>query len=235
MQKTINTPTPQEDLWKREPHSHALSSKKNAKHPTATGDFTELLTELTFAAKTISREVNKAGLADVLGLTGRTNIHGETVQKLDELSNTIIIQAVDHTGHLAGMASEEMDDIYHIPDRHPLGKYKIMSTTSKAWARTRRVTLDLWLQIFIAICSKVAFFFIPVIHLLPKASYASCMKRLLWPLLQNKQAAPPPMATNGSSTYSPKTFISESHFSSAVLTMLLQLHNTFKTTVNPLL
>lgn len=97
--------------------------EEERRYPTATGEFTELLTELTFAAKTISREVNKAGLADVLGLTGRTNIHGETVQKLDELANTIIIHAVDHTGHLAGLASEEMEDIYHIPERHPLGNY----------------------------------------------------------------------------------------------------------------
>ena len=49
--------------------------------PKATGDFTGLLWDLTLAAKTISREVNKAGLAEILGLTGEVNIHGEAVKK----------------------------------------------------------------------------------------------------------------------------------------------------------
>ena len=86
-------------------------------------EFTELLAELTVAGKIIAREVNKAGLAVTMGLTGRTNVHGEAVQKLDEFANTTIIKTTDHTGHLAGMASEEMEDIYHIPDKHPRGDY----------------------------------------------------------------------------------------------------------------
>ena len=92
-------------------------------HPENTVDFTELLSELTTAAKIIAREVNKAGLAEILGITGRINVHGEAVQKLDEFANATIIRTVDHTGHLAGLASEEMEDIYHIPEKHPLGKY----------------------------------------------------------------------------------------------------------------
>ena len=86
-------------------------------------EFTELLAELTVAGKIIAREVNKAGLAVTMGLTGRTNVHGEEVQKLDEFANATIIKTTDHTGHLAGMASEEMEDIYHIPDKHPRGDY----------------------------------------------------------------------------------------------------------------
>ncbi len=85
--------------------------------------FTELLSELTVAGKIIAREVNKAGLAVTMGLTGRTNVHGEQVQKLDEFANATIIKTTDHTGHLAGMASEEMEDIYHIPDKHPRGNF----------------------------------------------------------------------------------------------------------------
>ena len=95
-------------------------------HPKATGAFSGLLTELTTAAKIISREVNKAGLAQLLGITGRQNVHGEEVQKLDEFANTTIIRTVDHLGHLAGMASEEMEDIYQIPDKHPLGNYILL-------------------------------------------------------------------------------------------------------------
>lgn len=97
--------------------------EEQRKYPGATGDFTELFSELTTAAKIISREVNMAGLADILGITGRQNVHGEEVQKLDEFANQTIIHTVNHTGHLAGIASEEMTNIYHIPDKHPRGKY----------------------------------------------------------------------------------------------------------------
>ena len=97
--------------------------EEERQHPEATGEFTGLLTDLASAAKIISRDVNKAGLAEVMGITGRTNVHGEEVQKLDEFANTLIIHTTDRTGHLAGMASEEMDDIYPIPDKHPRGNY----------------------------------------------------------------------------------------------------------------
>ena len=97
--------------------------EEERQHPEATGEFTGLLTDLTSAAKIISRDVNKAGLAEVMGLTGRTNIHGEAVQKLDEFANATVIRTTDHTGRLAGMASEEMDDIYPIPEKHPRGNY----------------------------------------------------------------------------------------------------------------
>jgi fructose-1,6-bisphosphatase I len=59
-------------------------------HPEATGDLSGLLNELIVAAKTISAEVNMAGLADVLGMSGKVNIQGEEVQKLDEFSNNTI-------------------------------------------------------------------------------------------------------------------------------------------------
>ena len=91
--------------------------------PGVSGRFTALLEEITIAAKIIGREVNKAGLAQTMGLTGRTNVHGEEVQRLDEFANITIIQALDHTGLLAAMASEEMDDFFPIPDRHERGPY----------------------------------------------------------------------------------------------------------------
>ena len=58
-----------------------------------------------------------------MGITGRTNVHGEEVQRLDEFANSLVIHTTDHTGRLAGLASEEMDDIYPIPDKHPRGNY----------------------------------------------------------------------------------------------------------------
>jgi len=94
--------------------------------PKATGDFTGLLWDLTIAAKTISREVNKAGLADILGLTGETNIHGDVVKKLDIYANERICNAMDHGGHLCIMASEENEDVIPIPDEFPKGKYVLL-------------------------------------------------------------------------------------------------------------
>jgi len=93
------------------------------KYPAATGDFTSLLVQITTAAKIISREVNKAGLIDILGYQGVTNVHGEAVQKLDQFANDTFLRTLCHTGHLIGIASEEMEGIYQIPDMFPKGKY----------------------------------------------------------------------------------------------------------------
>lgn len=92
-------------------------------YPDATGQFTSLLLELTIAAKLISREVNKAGLVDVLGGTGKTNVQGEAVMKLDDFANDVMVKVLDHTGHLCIMASEEMADPIPIPQQFRKGPY----------------------------------------------------------------------------------------------------------------
>ncbi|MEE9614698.1 MAG: class 1 fructose-bisphosphatase [Thermodesulfobacteriota bacterium] len=94
--------------------------------PGSTGDFTGLFSELVLAGKIISREVNKAGLINILGATGHTNVQGEEVQKLDDYANARVVQTMEHGGHLAGMASEEVDDVIEIPDRFPRGKYLLL-------------------------------------------------------------------------------------------------------------
>jgi fructose-1,6-bisphosphatase I len=94
--------------------------------PDATGAFTSLLHDIAFAAKVIGREVNKAGLVDILGATGTENVHGENVQKLDEFANQVIYRALDHTGLVACMASEENDDFIPIPDKFPAGDYVVI-------------------------------------------------------------------------------------------------------------
>ncbi len=86
-------------------------------------EFTQLLAELTVAGKIIAREVNKAGLAVTMGLTGRVNVHGEEVQKLDEFANATILKTTEHTGFLLSMVSEEMEDIYHVAEKHLRGNY----------------------------------------------------------------------------------------------------------------
>lgn len=95
-------------------------------YPKATGDFTGLLWDLTIAAKTISREVNKAGLAEILGLAGEVNVHGEDVKKLDVYANERIRKSMEHGGHLCLMASEENEDVIPIPDEFPKGKYVLL-------------------------------------------------------------------------------------------------------------
>lgn len=89
----------------------------------ASGDFTGLLSDIMFACKKIAHAVNKGDLIGVLGSAGSENVQGETQKKLDVITNEIFIKATEWSGHLAAMASEEMDDIYPIPARYPRGKY----------------------------------------------------------------------------------------------------------------
>lgn len=100
-------------------------SESESLHPSATGEFSRLLRDLTLAIRIISRTVRSAGLVDVLGATTHHNIHGENVQKLDVYANDTIYRALDHGGHLCAMASEESGGIIPIPDEFPLGKYVI--------------------------------------------------------------------------------------------------------------
>ena len=95
-------------------------------HPGASGRFSALLYDIALAAKIISREVNMAGLIDVLGATGDTNVQGERVQNLDAFAQEVIVKAMDHAGHLCCMVSEESDDIIPIPKRFELGNYVLL-------------------------------------------------------------------------------------------------------------
>jgi fructose-1,6-bisphosphatase I len=95
-------------------------------HPEASGDFTALLTTLTLAAKVISREVRRAGLAKILGNTGDINATGDAVTKLDVFSQETMCRVMGHNGHLCVMASEESEDIIPIPSGSKRGKYVLM-------------------------------------------------------------------------------------------------------------
>ncbi len=96
------------------------------RYPQARGALSSILYDLTLAAKLISREVNKAGLVDILGKTGHENIHGEEVRKLDDYANEVIFRALDHTGLLCLMASEEEDEVILIPERFDVGDYVLL-------------------------------------------------------------------------------------------------------------
>ncbi|MCX6138385.1 MAG: class 1 fructose-bisphosphatase [Ignavibacteriales bacterium] len=103
---------------------HIIENER--KHPGATGNFSAVLRDLTLAIKIIWREVSKAGLVNILGLTGNENVHGEAVKKLDIFADKTIFKAMDHVGHLSVMASEENVDVLQIPEIYPRGKYVLL-------------------------------------------------------------------------------------------------------------
>jgi fructose-1,6-bisphosphatase I len=70
--------------------------------------------------------VNKGALGDVLGTAGSENVQGEVQKKLDIIANEVLIEANEWGGHLAAMASEEMDDVHLVPNRYPQGEYLLL-------------------------------------------------------------------------------------------------------------
>lgn len=95
-------------------------------HPEATGEFTFLLHDLTFAIRLIEKEIRRAGLTDILGMTENINIHGEGVKKLDQYAYEVIYKAMDHNGNLCVMACEESEELMKIPKQYPKGKYVLV-------------------------------------------------------------------------------------------------------------
>src|ERR1700688_133534 len=78
--------------------------------PDATGELSNLLRDIALAAKRVNVEVNKAGLEDILGVTGKINVQGEDVQQLDEFANAEFMAVLRRGISCAGIASEELDD-----------------------------------------------------------------------------------------------------------------------------
>ncbi|NUP85735.1 MAG: class 1 fructose-bisphosphatase [Burkholderiaceae bacterium] len=85
-----------------------------------------LLEIVARACKTIAIAVNKGALGEVLGSAGTENVQGEVQKKLDVISNEVLIEANEWGGHLAAMASEEMDSIHVVPNRYPQGEYLLL-------------------------------------------------------------------------------------------------------------
>lgn len=80
----------------------------------ASGELSKILSSIKLASKIVNREVNKAGLADILGASGSENIQGETQQKLDVFANDVFIKALTSRGVVCGIGSEENDDFISI-------------------------------------------------------------------------------------------------------------------------
>ena len=85
-----------------------------------------LLEVVARACKSISHAVNKGALGGVLGSADSENVQGEVQKKLDIIANEVLIEANEWGGHLAAMASEEMDSIYVVPNRYPQGEYLLL-------------------------------------------------------------------------------------------------------------
>jgi fructose-1,6-bisphosphatase I len=90
------------------------------------GDLRLLLEVVARACKSISQAVNKGDLGGILGAADTENVQGEVQKQLDIIANEVLIEANEWGGHLAAMASEEMDSIYVVPNRFPQGEYLLM-------------------------------------------------------------------------------------------------------------
>jgi fructose-1,6-bisphosphatase I len=105
---------------------HILEEQRR-NFPTASGEFSWLLSGITLATKIIAAAVRRAGITDnVLGSTGQQNIQGETVQKLDSLSNDTLLQFLGNRGNVAIMASEENEEPVVVERDRRHGKYVVV-------------------------------------------------------------------------------------------------------------
>lgn len=97
------------------------------KFPYATGELSQLLSSIRLASKVVNREINKAGLADILGHAGSENIQGENQMKLDVFANDTFIRTLRSMGEVCGVASEELEDYISFDDNmHSSSKYIVL-------------------------------------------------------------------------------------------------------------
>jgi len=100
--------------------------EKQRVHDRIPADLRLLLEVVARACKSISHAVTKGALGEVLGSAGTDNVQGEVQKKLDIIANEVLIEANEWGGHLAAMASEEMEGIYVVPNRYPQGEYLLL-------------------------------------------------------------------------------------------------------------
>jgi len=95
--------------------------------PYAKGELSALLSSIRLAGKMVNQEINKAGLANILGAAGDENVQGEEQQKLDVLANELFISTLKNRGDICGIASEEMEDFIGFNDEiHRDSKYVVL-------------------------------------------------------------------------------------------------------------
>lgn len=97
-------------------------NNKQSQFPFATGELSQLLRDIALAGKIINRDVNKAGLSDIAGGHGSTNVQGEAQQKLDVIADQRFVRALTNGGEVCAIVSEEEDDIIHV---NPNSRYVV--------------------------------------------------------------------------------------------------------------
>lgn len=95
-------------------------------HQGATEEFSSLLTQIGLVGKLIAQDLRRAGLINILGTTGDTNVQGETVKKLDAIANDTFVKVFEHSGFVCALASEEMEKPISLPGNWPHGKYMLL-------------------------------------------------------------------------------------------------------------
>ncbi|HEY4367476.1 MAG TPA: class 1 fructose-bisphosphatase [Steroidobacteraceae bacterium] len=100
--------------------------EEQRRHTNATGNFTALVNDVRLACKRIATLIGKGSLSGAMNSTGAVNVQGETQLQLDLLANDIFIRTNEWGGQLAGMVSEEMAEIYTIPEEYPRGRYLLL-------------------------------------------------------------------------------------------------------------
>ena len=100
--------------------------EQQREHGRIPGQLRLLIEVVARACKRIAISVNKGPLGDVIGTAHTENVQGEIQKKLDIISNEVLIEANEWGGHLAAMASEEMDSIHVVPNRYPQGEYMLL-------------------------------------------------------------------------------------------------------------
>jgi fructose-1,6-bisphosphatase I len=100
--------------------------EQQREHGHLNADLRLLIEVVARACKAISIAIGKGAIGGVLGSAGSENVQGEVQKKLDVLSNEILLEANEWGGHLAALASEEMDHPHAIPNRYPKGEYLLL-------------------------------------------------------------------------------------------------------------
>lgn len=92
----------------------------------ASGHFTGVLNDIATACKKIASLTSKGALVGVLGSANTENVQGEVQKKMDVITNEIFIEALQNNGNAAALASEEMEEVYNLPENKPRGRYLVL-------------------------------------------------------------------------------------------------------------
>ena len=100
--------------------------ERKGRNPHATSEFSWLLSGITLATKIIASQIHRAGLVDIIGRTGRVNVQGEEVQKLDEFANETLVRCLGYRGNVGLLVSEESEEPHIIKETGESGKYIVL-------------------------------------------------------------------------------------------------------------